>query len=141
MWEEALAPECVAVGVSTAAFPRHRQLPGWDNHSYGYHGDDGAIFHGNGHQLSSYGPSFGCGDTVGCGVDYEDASMFFTLNGVGLHTAFTEIDVCSELYPTVGIDANVCVDFNFGERPFHFDLREYIETNNNILRPEEWSKC
>lgn len=32
-------------------------MPGWDNNSYGYHGDDGKIFHGEACD-ENYGPTF-----------------------------------------------------------------------------------
>jgi hypothetical protein len=36
------------------------RLPGWDNHSYGYHGDDGCAFKGSG-KGNAYGPTFSTG--------------------------------------------------------------------------------
>lgn len=133
------AAECVAVGLATKAFELKR-LPGWDNDSYGYHGDDGAIFHGRGRQLATYGPSFGAGDTVGCGIDYMSRSIFFTLNGVYQGTAFAGLDLSEGqvLYPTVGIDAAVNVTFNFGREKFKFDLEAHIakrENESRLLQP------
>ena len=133
------AAECVAVGLATKAFELKR-LPGWDNDSYGYHGDDGAIFHGRGRSLATYGPSFGAGDTVGCGIDYESRSIFFTLNGKYQGTAFGGVDLTEGqvLYPTVGIDAAVNVTFNFGREKFKFDLEGYIlkrESESRMLQP------
>ena len=133
------AAECVAVGLATKAFELKR-LPGWDNDSYGYHGDDGAIFHGRGRSLATYGPSFGAGDTVGCGIDYESRSIFFTLNGKYQGTAFGGVDLTEGqvLYPTVGIDAAVNVTFNFGREKFRFDLEGYIikrESESRMLQP------
>lgn len=132
------AAECVAVGLATKSFELKR-LPGWDNDSYGYHGDDGAIFHGRGRQLATYGPSFGASDTVGCGIDYESRSIFFTLNGKYQGTAFSGVDLTEGqvLYPTVGIDAAVNVTFNFGREKFKFDLKAYIskrEDESKILQ-------
>lgn len=135
MEENESATECVAVGLATKAFEL-KKLPGWDNDSYGYHGDDGAIFHGRGRQLATYGPSFGAGDTVGCGIDYESRSIFFTLNGKYHGTAFGGIDLADGqvLYPTVGIDAAVNVTFNFGREKFKFDLLGYIARRENETR-------
>lgn len=119
--------ECVAVGLASNRFVRHKRMPGWDSESYGYHSDDGAIFHGQGRQLSLYGPAFGCNDVVGCGMDYGKKCIFFTLNGKHLGTAFDDIITGDALFPTVGIDAAVSVYFNFGLSPFMFNLSEYID--------------
>jgi hypothetical protein len=69
--------ECVAIGLSLKKFLQHRVMPGWDKDSYGYHGDDGGIFHNQGQMLRNYGPTFASGDTVGCGIDYIENAIFF----------------------------------------------------------------
>jgi len=120
-------PDCIAVGLASDKFLFHEKLPGWDEHSYGYHSDDGAIFHGRGRQLSSYGPTFGVGDVVGCGIDYVRGTIFFTLNGESLGTAFDKLGE-SQFRPTIGVDARVNIIVNFGRTPFRFDLAAYIET-------------
>ena len=56
---------CVSIGLSCPSFPLRRKQPGWDRCSFGYHGDDGNFFHGDG-MGEPMGPSFGVGDTVGC---------------------------------------------------------------------------
>lgn len=119
--------ECVAVGLAVGEYTSTQRLPGWDLQSYGYHGDDGAIFHGHGRQLKSYGSRFGPGDTVGCGRDYRSGTIFFTLNGTNLGVAFTDVDPQVELAPIVGLDSNAQVTFNFGlTRPFAFDLVQVL---------------
>ena len=59
------------------------RLPGWEPESWGYHGDDGNAFcsHGPG---KSYGPQFTANDVIGCGVNFNNRSAFFTKNGVHL---------------------------------------------------------
>jgi hypothetical protein len=37
---------CIAVGIATLRFPTNGMMPGWDENSYGFHGDDGHFFHG-----------------------------------------------------------------------------------------------
>ena len=124
---EYILPEVVAVGLSSSRFLSNHRLPGWDSESYGYHGDDGNIFHGHGRQIAAYGPKFSVGDTVGCGINYRTKSIFFTLNGKFLGNAFD--GVIGDWYPTVGIDSNCDVTFNFGRVPFQFDLLRYDNEN------------
>lgn len=116
--------DCVAIGLASSEFSFQKRLPGWDKESYGYHGDDGAIFHGRGYRLAEYGPRFGPGDTVGCGINYTTRTIFFTLNGLFLGDAFYSVE--GSLFPTVGIDAAVDISLNFGRAPFKFDLGQYI---------------
>ena len=55
-------------------------MPGWVKGSWGYHGDDGKKYEEVGKGVP-YGPTYGTGDTVGCGVDFTSGSAFFTKNG------------------------------------------------------------
>ena len=61
-------------------------MPGWRRGSWGYHGDDGKKYgvlnYDNDGDI--YGPTYGTGDTVGCGVDFTSGCAFFTKNGVKL---------------------------------------------------------
>uniref|UniRef100_A0A7S1GNI7 B30.2/SPRY domain-containing protein n=1 Tax=Cyclophora tenuis TaxID=216820 RepID=A0A7S1GNI7_CYCTE len=121
--------DCVAIGVSTQEFSCQSRMPGWDSRSYGYHGDDGGIFHASGEMKRRFGPAFGKGDTVGCGVDHRNAGIFFCLNGKFLGYAWTGLEsfvARQELYPTIGVDTNHPIDANFGTRKFAFDLSSFI---------------
>jgi ankyrin repeat protein len=94
-------------------------LPGWNRHTYGYHGDDGAVFHNRG-RGTPWGPRYTTGDTVGCGINFRTKEVFFTKNGEFLGVAFKE---CPEnvLYPTIGIrNPRAKVRVNFGLQPFKF---------------------
>ena len=119
---------CIAVGLSTSEFPLKGKLPGWDEHSWGLHGDDGRIFHGDGvGRRFDDGAvhAFGAGDTVGCAVDVDLGMVFWTLNGAFLGGfRGSSYSACrgEVLYPTVGLDSWHSVVFNFGERPFLFDI-------------------
>jgi hypothetical protein len=121
------APDCIAIGLSEESFVLDGKMPGWDLCSYGYHSDDGGAFHNAGSMLFRYGPTFGKGDTVGCGIDYShgrgvSADIFFTLNGLFLGTAFTNVHT-GALYPTIGIDSAATIRINLGHSsPFRFDL-------------------
>lgn len=118
------AAECVAVGLANSHFKVHTRMPGWDHDSYGYHGDDGGIFHAAGSMVKHYGPSFGRNDTIGCGIDYKHHKIFFTKNGRFLGHAFElkESQLSTSWYPVVGMDTNAPVHVNFGAKRFVFDL-------------------
>jgi SPRY domain len=68
----------VAIGLCKSE-SRLTGMPGWRRGSWGYHGDDGKIFaEGTG---GNYGPLYGTGDVVGCGIDLQSGIIFFTKNG------------------------------------------------------------
>ena len=48
--------------------------------SWGYHGDDGNIIDGQ-CPAKLFGPKFGDGDTIGCGVNFVEEIAFYTKNG------------------------------------------------------------
>eukprot|EP00544_Gedaniella_sp_CCMP2646_P010934 CAMPEP_0202480708 /NCGR_PEP_ID=MMETSP1361-20130828/583_1 /ASSEMBLY_ACC=CAM_ASM_000849 /TAXON_ID=210615 /ORGANISM="Staurosira complex sp., Strain CCMP2646" /LENGTH=490 /DNA_ID=CAMNT_0049108161 /DNA_START=82 /DNA_END=1554 /DNA_ORIENTATION=+ len=129
--------DCIAIGVATSSFQLHSRKPGWDVHSFGYHGDDGGIFHASGDMTRRFGPSFGPGDTVGCGVDYVTGGVFFTLNGNFLGYGWTNVEMKvleQDLYPTIGVDSNCPVATNFGEKPFEFPLESIVERQIDIVK-------
>lgn len=76
----------MGVGVSENKVNLSR-LPGWDQHSYGYHGDDGNFFASSGKGVE-YGPQFTAGDTIGCGLNFVTRQLFFTKNGENLGIFF-----------------------------------------------------
>lgn len=133
---------CVAIGVGTARFPLLGRMPGWDAQSFGWHSDDGKRFHTSG-VGQPFGPAYGVGDTVGCGVDFSETlprtfgcppqlgrgSVFFTLNGELVGYAFRGVDVSEPLWPLVGVDTPHPVSLNFGAHasvlPFQFDISEF----------------
>jgi len=135
------ASACVAVGLATEAFRLHSRMPGWDNLSFGYHGDDGGIFHASGVMTARFGPTFGAGDTVGCGIDYVTRGIFFTLNGKFLGYGWKNLksDLLNhDLYPVVGIDTNSPIRLNFGtspQRPFLYDLEEFHVNHERLIQP------
>ncbi len=125
---------CVAIGLSMEEYLASVRMPGWDEYSYGYHGDDGGIFHSRGDMIRVYGPKYNVGDTVGCGVNYLNGGIFFTLNGDFLGYAWcnekTVLDGRVDLYPTVGVDSPNPLACNFGnERPFVWDFPKFVARN------------
>ncbi len=79
----------MGVGLSAQGVNMNR-LPGWDKHSYGYHGDDGHSFCSSG-TGQAYGPTFTTGDVIGCGINLVDGSCFYTKNGHHLGVAFVDL--------------------------------------------------
>ena len=131
-----MASECIAVGLATQAFHVHSRMPGWDRESFGFHGDDGGIFHNSGQMLNRFGARFGAGDVIGCGVDYQRQAIFYTRNGDFLGYAFSlhESFLHRDLYPVVGIDSHCPVVCNFGiEKPFQFDLQGMIAKHQSVV--------
>jgi len=111
----------MGIGLSAQGVNMNR-LPGWDKHSYGYHGDDGHSFCSSG-SGQPYGPTFTTNDVIGCGVNLIDNTCFYTKNGHNLGTAFA--DLPSNLYPTVGLQTpGEIVDTNFGQSPFVYDIED-----------------
>lgn len=81
------------VGVGFASkYAELDGMPGWPGNgapTWGYHGDDGDIFgHGQQNQGTSYSEVYGLGDTVGCGVDFTNGTIFYTKNGTLLRENF-----------------------------------------------------
>lgn len=78
----------IGVGFSNNKASLER-LPGWEQESWAYHGDDGKTFFGdNQGQGKPYGPTFTVNDTVGCGINFATGCGFFTKNGthLGMYT-------------------------------------------------------
>jgi len=145
---ESVLEKCVAIGLAPNNFPEVGVMPGWIYGSYGYHSDDGKIFHGN--VGRKYGPTFATFDkttisneqnsqhsqqqkqqdtkrphqtcTVGCGLHLTRRCIFFTLNGKFLGIAFQNVLSFYDLYPTIGLDTEDLVTCNFGMKPFVFNL-------------------
>ncbi|CAO3646056.1 unnamed protein product [Cunninghamella blakesleeana] len=112
------------------------RLPGWDTDSFGYHGDDGHSF-GESGTGSHYGPCFTTKDIIGCGINFDDKTAFFTKNGSYLGVAFSNIDTSKNYYPAVGLRTpGEHVKTNFGNREFVFDLDAYIESKKRSLKKE-----
>lgn len=137
---EASSSACVAIGLSKREYSSSVRMPGWDSYSYGYHGDDGGIFHSKGDMIRVYGPKYNVGDTVGCGVNYSNGGIFFTLNGDFLGYAWCNekvvMDGRVDLYPTIGVDAPNPLVCNFGnEQPFIWDFPKFVATNGSLSVP------
>lgn len=115
---------CMGIGLSKEGGDLNR-MPGWDPSCYGYHGDDGNFFNSSGNG-TPYGPKFGTGDVIGCGIDTMLYQIFFTKNGKHLGIAFSGTEPFEELFPTVGLKTpGEQLQVNFGQKPFLFDFENY----------------
>jgi len=122
--------KCIAIGFSDEAFKLFRHA-GWEPGSYGYHGEDGKKYSGS-YSGDVYSSGFSTGDVVGAGVNLCKREIFFTQNGRMLGPAF--INVKLPLYPTVSLHSkNEHVVANFGQKPFVFDIQEYIAQERHHL--------
>ncbi|KAJ6104147.1 SPla/RYanodine receptor SPRY [Penicillium sp. IBT 18751x] len=127
----------IGIGFSSTKASVER-LPGWEQESWAYHGDDGKSFFGESQgQGRSYGPTFGVGDTVGCGVNFSTGSAFFTKNGVFLGNAFHDLRNV-KLYPSVGMKKQppVHLKANFGQEPFVFDIDGMVRQERASIQAE-----
>ncbi|GLI60772.1 hypothetical protein VaNZ11_003004 [Volvox africanus] len=102
------------------------RLPGWELHSYGYHGDDGHAFSGSGNGRP-FGPPYTTGDVVGALFNKAERSISYFKNGAPLGVAFRDIQESSPLYPCVGMRTKgeeVVANFGAGSssEPFRTDF-------------------
>ena len=130
--------DCVVIGLATRQFHPTGTLPGWCLSSFGYHSDNGGLYHGSGHarqRTESWGP----GDTVGMGVDYVSKTIFVTKNGRFLGSAYdvfhTDFLANQDLYPVVGMDSKDTVHVNYGAKQFHFNLASYCHRQQQNMVP------
>lgn len=108
--------------------------PGWEPESWGYHGDDGRSF-ATSNVGKDYGPKYGTGDVIGCGVNFRTGTAFFTRNGQNLGTAFR--DIKGKLYPVVGFKKpGDHIRANFGQAPFVFAIDVLMEGERKRIREE-----
>ncbi|KAH8834895.1 hypothetical protein DL96DRAFT_1572181 [Flagelloscypha sp. PMI_526] len=102
------------------------RLPGWEPNSWGFHADDGHVFQQE-RNGSAYGPSFGTGDVIGCGIDFSSGRAFYTRNGAFLGPVFENVGKNCELYPTIGMRHHgESIFANFGHEPFVYDIDYYV---------------
>ncbi|GJJ69644.1 Ran-binding protein 9/10 [Entomortierella parvispora] len=115
----------ISIGIASKDLRKNCQV-GWDLNSWGYHSDDGCLYFGNGKQNIKYSFDYDEGTTVGCGVNFLDKSIFFTLNGEQQGVAFKFLKTSIPLYPAIGLSqAGTDINANFGDQTFLFDIVRY----------------
>ncbi|CAI2195632.1 16558_t:CDS:2, partial [Funneliformis geosporum] len=105
----------IGIGFCTKS-ARLNKMPGFEDISWGYNGDDGKSYNAYG---KPYGTGFMTGDTIGCCLNFRNNTVFYTRNGVNLGIAFR--DLKKALYPCVGMKSpGGSVGANFGYRKFKY---------------------
>jgi len=113
----------ISIGLADADFPLNKH-PGWTKKSYGYKAD-GKVY-SNKQAGDVVMPKFTSGNIVGCGINYFKREIFFTYNGEYTGPAFKDVEL-KEFHATIGLHSlNESVTFNFGNKPFKFDLEKMI---------------
>ncbi|KAF9371735.1 hypothetical protein CPB97_001758 [Podila verticillata] len=115
----------ISIGIASKDLRKNLQV-GWDLNSWGYHSDDGFLYFGNSQQNIAFEFGYAEGDTVGCGVNFLEKTVFFTLNGDMLGVAFKFLKDTIPLYPAIGLSqAGTEINANFGDQTFLFNIVEY----------------
>jgi hypothetical protein len=142
VWQNTMLSPCRLIGIGFCTENVSlSKLPGWEQESWGYHGDDGNIFCCQGTR-KLYGPKFNTDDTIGCGVNFRNNTAFFTRNGQYLGVACRDINK-GRLYPVVGMKkVSEHIRVNFGQKGFYFDIDHYMKvrpwrpaTGSSLTRP------
>ncbi|WWC85467.1 uncharacterized protein L201_000331 [Kwoniella dendrophila CBS 6074] len=105
-----------------------RRLVGWDKGSWGWHGDDGRSFEGQG-RGDRFSETWTTGDTVGCGLDFTTGRAFFTKNGQMMGHRFSNMS--SGLHPAIGLRSvgeSIAINFT---GPFKFDIDSYVKSTKD----------
>lgn len=131
-------PKDIGIGLADLKyFSLEKSMPGWVDHSYGYHGDDGKKF--GDHCTPGIWPLFNNGDIIGCGVTKD--SIFYTRNGKLLGIAFAMVPD-ERLTPVFGFtdrhSAVQSIRVNFGVRPFCYKDAGIIVNPKALALREEW---
>ncbi|CAO3664958.1 unnamed protein product [Umbelopsis vinacea] len=114
----------MALGLCTRPYPPFR-LPGWNRYSVGWHSDDGRKFCDNPNGGQDFSAPWGAvGDVVGCGWQTDNGTVWFTLNGVVVGIAYSDI-AKHVFFPAFGADGYCKVKFNFGKFPFKYHFLPY----------------
>jgi hypothetical protein len=139
----------IGIGFCNFHISRRMKFPGWPLRrrgllSWAHHGDDGSFFTSSKQLPVARGKPWNVGDTVGCGIDYDTNTIFFTRQGVKLGTCEAQTfrryeipkngqaktaldtqfnDAKGRLFPCLGFgDNDICIEVNFGnnllEKPF-----------------------
>ena len=98
--------------------------------SYGYQSKGKSH---NNKKVNKYGETYSNNDIIGCGIDLENKSIFYTKNGKFLDYAFKDINFefgKGYLYPSICLHSlHSEIIINFGKDNFKYDIKKYYENN------------
>jgi len=105
-------------------------MPGSTETSYGYDSDEGTRWHAENVSEDEAWTSWTIGDTIGCGMNMQNNSIFFTRNGMLLGVGFTDV-IPEKLSPVIGFYTSDSSDYkariHFGEyKPFLYQGPEVV---------------
>ena len=123
----------IGIGVTSKNdYPLDSQ-PGWHDGGWGYHGDDGNKYWYSNECCNNdyFGPCYGEGDVIGCGINNVTSQLFFTKNGSVIDgVAFENIPTdTNQFYPFICLGSKgEKVIFNIGQIPFlwNFDIESIL---------------
>jgi hypothetical protein len=96
---ESVAADGTAIGFAHAEYELGVDQVGWQADSYGYHSDDGGVFAQDDDEAQTL-PTWGAGDSVGCGYEAASQSIYFTKNGSRVGS-ISNVKITKPLYPAV----------------------------------------
>ena len=113
------------MGLGTGSYTGTKAFLGMDAGDYGYYGNSGSLYNGNGTTSTSYGNAYVEGNIIGVALNLDDNELKFYINGTvqnsGTAISITApaITVTRFYYPAVGAWGNGTHGFkcNFGGCP------------------------
>ena len=153
----------IGVGFSTMPATSELRFPGWPSRaqniiSWAHHGDDGGFYSSEKNGYTASDESWDSGDTIGCGVDYNTGTMFWTRNGEklgeSLHSGrsrpkafanylaeYTFQNIKGRLFPVIGFEDKTPVIVNLGNdldnKPFKWDGKEKPQVADETAAEEK----
>lgn len=86
----------------------------------------------------NFSQKFEVNDTIGCGILFSQKSIFYTINGRFINTAFSNIDLYSTAYRAAISFGNGewSISANFGSKSFKFGLEDLLSNQYKEIYQE-----
>eukprot|EP01117_Protostelium_nocturnum_P005083 TRINITY_DN1838_c1_g1_i6.p1 TRINITY_DN1838_c1_g1~~TRINITY_DN1838_c1_g1_i6.p1 ORF type:complete len:4362 (-),score=1676.63 TRINITY_DN1838_c1_g1_i6:38-13123(-) len=113
--------------LSVGIFPEGSKT--WGNGSYRYQANaKKTSFDRGNRKQNDYGTLYRAKNTIGCGYNKEEESIYFTKDGVEQGVAFSNIQFGGKVFPAIGLSKGTHVTVNFGQEPFKYKFAVEGET-------------